>query len=98
MSDLVERLQKTSWDVAVCFPQSTVDACHEAATRIEQLEAENARLREALQPFAECAESHEWLVQKCRAKGATRDPDQEDFGSTDDYRRARAALAGKVGT
>lgn len=63
--------------------------CDEAAARIEALEAENRKLREAIKPFADCAaelDGSEWTP---------RAPDGEwaKFRLlTDDYRAARAAL------
>jgi len=61
----------------------------EAAARIEALEAENRKLREAIKPFADCADEldgSEWTP---------RAPDGEwaKFRLlTDDYRAAREAL------
>ena len=65
MSDLVERLKwrrfprdtKLSEDI-----RALGSTCDEAAARITELEAENARLREALQPFAEAAREFTFAI------------------------------------
>lgn len=63
----------------------------EAAAAIERLAAENAAMRVALKPFAECAKELDGCADLPRA------PDGEwaKFRLlTDDYRRARTALKG----
>jgi hypothetical protein len=97
-SELVERLRE-----GVPFePRGTFSGklMFEAAARLDELERENARLREALKPFA--AEATAWddahqpppesepLMIGCRRHYST---DEAAF-TLGDLRRARAALAG----
>ncbi len=63
MSDLTERLQDDSWRVGPwprTFGLAELEVWHktccDAAIRIDDLEDENTRLREALRPFALVAE------------------------------------------
>jgi len=92
MSDLVERLRSaTARLMSESADQATIrrnTAIKEAAARITELEAENARLREALneiarQPLAEAMDDE--------------DLDRASFEDGYDYcvRHARAALAGQ---
>jgi len=102
MSDLVERLK---WRR---FPRDTTLAenicalgrtCDEAAARITELEAENARLREALQPFSDMAGP--LFMANYHDNDLLYDPNLHYEGDVKprlrfrDFRRARAALAGQ---
>ena len=60
MSDLIERLERWGKDEGLqnhfIGSRSARKDCAEAATAIAEAQAEIARLREALEPFAEAAE------------------------------------------
>jgi len=68
---------------------------HRTAEKIDDLERENARMREALKPFAEWADhyrasTHDHYVPECEIDG----PCHSLAITLGEFRRARAALAG----
>jgi predicted transcriptional regulator len=93
-SELVERLE-----VAAQWDSSPSQLIHEAIARIEALEAEVARLREALEPFAKAADNFDEFkinndVEWFAYSGIQRATGSVGAITVADLRAARRALEG----
>lgn len=91
--DLVKRLRKASVDNYLFLGSYRLDVA-DAADEIERLRAENARLREALEPFVDEANRRSWLLKITDAEDDNI-PINGSSLTNGDLRRARAALEGK---
>jgi hypothetical protein len=98
---LLTRLEEATqsrdvWKIALAG-QALEHAATELAARVLELEAENARLREGLKPFADVAKVHHINIQHINNDAIVHewmDAGQSFQLTVGDFRKARAALKG----
>jgi hypothetical protein len=94
-SDLAKWLRMVADSDAASSYTNRAEHMRAAAARLDELERENARMREALRPFADWADHHrdityDHYVPECEIDG----PGHSLTITLGDFRKARASLAG----